>query len=182
MTRIEPVSGKADVAPEHHHVVDGVLETFGQVRGPFSMLLHSPNLAERLLPLVHFFRTGTTVAGKDLSLAILVAARQREGAYVWSRQVDLARRNGVREEAIDVVRRKADPAGLDHDERDIIVYARQLAETNRIEPAAFEALRATHDEQWLVELTAASCYYGMLSGVVSAFEVPAPEGGDVLPT
>lgn len=182
MTRIEPVSSKADVAPEHHHVVDGVLETFGQVRGPFSMLLHSPNLAERLLPLVHFFRTGTTVAGKDLSLAILVAARQREGAYVWSRQVDLARRNGVREEAIDAVRRKADPAGLDPDERDIIVYARQLAETNRIEPAAFEALRAEHDEQWLVELTAASCYYGMLSNLVSAFEVPAPEGGDVLPT
>jgi hypothetical protein len=33
-----------------------------------------------------------------------------------------------------------------------------------------------------VELTAASCYYGMLSGVVSAFEVPAPEDGDRLPT
>src|SRR5438093_13596555 len=108
MPRVSPITGKADVPAEHHAVVDGVLETFGQVRGPFSMLLHSPNLAERLLPLVHFFRSGTTVEGKDLSLAILVAARAREGAYVWSRQVDLARRNGVREEAIDLIRRKGD--------------------------------------------------------------------------
>jgi 4-carboxymuconolactone decarboxylase len=182
MSRIEPVSGKSDVAAEYHHVVDGVLETFGQIRGPFSMLLHSPQLAERLLPLVHFFRSGTTVAGKDLSLAILVGARARDGAYVWSRQVDLARRNGVREEAIDVVRRKGDPADLAPDERDIVVFARQLAETNRIDQAAFDALRARHDEQWLVELTAASCYYGMLSGVVSAFEVPAPDDGDRLPS
>ena len=182
MTRIKEIGGKSDVAAEHHHVVDGVVETFGQVRGPFSMLLHSPKLAERLLPLVHFFRSGTTVEGKDLSLAVLVAARQREGDYVWSRQVDLARRHGVREEAIDLIRRKGDPAELPPEERDIVVYARQLAETNRIDQAAFDVLRARHDEQWLVELTAASCYYGMLSGVVSAFEVPAPEDGDQLPT
>ena len=182
MARIKAITGKSDVAAEDHHVVDGVLETFGQIRGPFSMLLHSPRLAERLLPLVHFFRSGTTVAGKDLSLAILVAAREREGAYVWARQVDLARRNGVREEAIDLIRRQGDPADLSPDERDIVVYARQLARTNRVDPAAFEALRAKHDEQWLVELTAASCYYGMLSGVVSAFEVPAPDDGDRLPT
>jgi 4-carboxymuconolactone decarboxylase len=182
MARIKPIGGKSDVAAEYHHVVDGVLETFGQVRGPFSMLLHSPKLAERLLPLVHFFRSGTVVEGKDLSLAILVAAREREGAYVWVRQVDLARQNGVREEAIDLIRRKGDPAELPPEERDIVVYARQLAETNRVDGSAFEALRARHDERWLVELTAASCYYGMLSGVVSAFEVPAPEDGDRLPT
>src|SRR3712207_7471871 len=41
MARIKPISGKSDVAAEYHPVVDGVLETFGQVRGPFSMLLRS---------------------------------------------------------------------------------------------------------------------------------------------
>lgn len=181
MTRIKAIGGKQDVAAEHHHVVDGVLATFGQVRGPFSILLHSPKLAEILLPMVHFARSGSTVAGKDLSLAVLVATRAREGAYVWARQVDLARRNGVREEAIDLIRRKGDPSELPPDERDIVVYVRQLAETNRIDQAAFDALKSKHDEQWLVELTTASCYYGMLSNVVSAFEVPAPEGGDQLP-
>ncbi len=42
MPRVAPITGKSDVAAEHHGVVDGVLKVFGQVRGPFSMLLHSP--------------------------------------------------------------------------------------------------------------------------------------------
>ena len=61
MPRIAPVTGKADVRAEHQRVVDAVVETFGNVRGPFSMLLHSPPLAERLLPLVKFFREESVV-------------------------------------------------------------------------------------------------------------------------
>jgi len=48
--------------------------------------------------------------------------------------------------------------------------------------AAFDALKQRHDVQWLVELTVATNYYGFLSGVVSAFEVPPPPDGDKLPT
>ena len=59
-----------------------------------------------------------------------------EDYYVWARQVDAARRNGVREEAIDLIRRKGDPAELPPEEREIVVYARQLAETNRVDQAA----------------------------------------------
>ena len=102
MPRVAPITGKSDVPAEYHDVVDGVLQVFGQVRGPFSMLLHSPKLAERVLNLGNFFRSNdSVVAAKDRSLAILVAAREREGAYVWAAQVAAARRAGVREEAID---------------------------------------------------------------------------------
>ena len=45
MPRITPVTGKADVPAEYHGVVDDVLKVFGSIRGPFSMLLHSPKLA-----------------------------------------------------------------------------------------------------------------------------------------
>ena len=181
MTRVAPITGKADVPAEYHDVVDGVLEVFGQIRGPFSMLLHSPKIAERMLGFVRFFRTDCIVEPKDRSLAILVAVRERQGAYVWSAQVAAARRAGVREEAIDLIRAKGDPAQLPAAERDIVTYARQLVEHNRIDQVAFEALQHRHDVQWLVELTVATNYYGFLSGVVNAFEVPAPPDGDKLP-
>jgi hypothetical protein len=61
MPRIAPVTGKSDVQAEHHHVVDDVVKVFGGVRGPFSILLHSPELAERLLPLVTFNREKNVV-------------------------------------------------------------------------------------------------------------------------
>jgi 4-carboxymuconolactone decarboxylase len=181
MPRVAPISGKADVSPEYHEVVDGVLEVFGQIRGPFSMLLHSPKIAERMLSFVRFFRTDCMVEPKDRSLAILVAVREREGAYVWSAQVAAARRAGVREEAIDVIRQKGDPAQLTPEERDIVRYTRQLVQQNRVDQATFDALKNRYDVPWLVELTVAANYYAMLCGVVNAFEVSAPPDGDKLP-
>lgn len=182
MPRVAPITGKSDVAPEHHGVVDEVLKVFGNVRGPFSMLLHSPKLAERILAIGNFYRDDGIVAGKDRSLAILVGVRERHAAYVWSAQVNAARRAGVREEAIDVIRKKGDASKLTAEEREIITYAEQLFRTNKVEQAAFDALLKRHGVQWLVELTASANYYGILCGVVNAFEVPAPADGDKLPS
>src|SRR5213592_3449702 len=122
MPRIKPITGKADVSAEHHAVVDAVEKIFGGVRGPFSMLLHSPKLAERLLPLVTFFREDSVV--KLRSVAILAAVREREAAYVWAAQVGAARRNGLGDDVIDLLRAKGDASKLGPEERDIVNYVR----------------------------------------------------------
>src|SRR2546425_5013949 len=130
MPRVAPITGKADVAAEHHAVVDGVLKVFGQVRGPFSMLLHSPKLAERMLSIGNFYRDESVVEPKLRSLAILVAARERQGAYVWAAQVNAARRGGVCEEAIDLIRKKADPGKFPVAARRIGASARAATRSN----------------------------------------------------
>ncbi|HSF07393.1 MAG TPA: carboxymuconolactone decarboxylase family protein [Methylomirabilota bacterium] len=181
MARVAPITGKADMPAEHQAVVDGVLKVFGRVRGPFSMLLHSPKLAERMLPLVTFFRDEGVVEPALRSVATLAAVREREAKYVWAAQVAAARRNGVREEVIDLLRVQGDAGKLSADERDVVTYVRQLMRTNRIDQAAFDALAKRHPVQWLVELTATANWYAMLSGIVNAFEVDAPPDGDKLP-
>ena len=181
MPRVAPIIGKSDVPAAHHAVVDAVVNVFGNVRGPFSMLLHSPKLAERVLPLVTFFRDETIVEPTLRSVAILTAVREREAAYVWAAQVGAARRNGVREEVIDLIRAKGDPGKLSADEREIVTYTRQLMRENRIDQAVFDALAKRKSVQWLVELTAAANYFALLSGIVNAFEVAAPPDGDTLP-
>jgi 4-carboxymuconolactone decarboxylase len=181
MPRVAPVTGKSEVPAEHHAVVDKVVSVFGGVRGPFSMLLHSPKLAERVLGLVTYFRDESIVDPRLRSVGILTAVREREAAYVWAAQVAAARRNGVSEEIIDVLRAKGDPGTLPAPEREIVTYVRQLMRTNRTDQAAFDALRNRHGVQWLVELTAAANYFALLSGVVNAFEVAAPADGDKLP-
>lgn len=181
MPRVAPITGKSDVPAEHHAIVDAVPKVFGNVRGPFSMLLHSPRLAERVLPLVTFFRDDSLVEATLRSIAILTAVREREAAYVWAAQVGAARRNGLREEVIDLIRAKGDPGTLAAAERDIVTYVRQLMRTNRIDQAVFDALEKAHGAQWLVELTAVANYFAMLSGIVNAFEVAPPPDGDRLP-
>ena len=179
MPRLNPLTTKAALPAEHAHVADAVMKVFGHIRGPFSMLLHSPQLAERLLPLVSFVREDTIVEPKNLRFAaILTAAREREAAYVWAAQVEQARKNGIRAELIDLIRAKGDTEKLPADEREIVNFVRQLMRTNRADQAAFDSLKKKYSAQWLVELIAIANFFGFVSGICNAFEVQPPEGGD----
>src|SRR3989442_7578118 len=129
MPRLAPITGKADVPAEHHRVVDAVEKIFGGVRGPFSMLLHSPRLAERVLGLVTFFRDESVVEPKLRSVAILAAVRECEAAYVWAAQVRAARANGVGNDVIDVLRANGDSATLSAVDRGIVTYLRHVMRT-----------------------------------------------------
>src|SRR5260370_14537710 len=119
MPRVPPITGKADVPAQFHDVVDDVGGVFGQIRGPFSVLLHSPKLAEKMLQLVKFNRDESIVEPKLRSIAILAAVREKEAAYVWAAQVEAAQRAELPEATIDLLRAKCDPAALSQHERDI---------------------------------------------------------------
>src|SRR3979490_3010107 len=112
MPRVPPVTGKSDVPAEFHPVVDDVLSVFGQIRGTFSALLHSPPLAERMLQFVKFNRGGTVVEPRLLSHAILASVRERDANYVWAAQVGAARRAEVPEATIDIPRAQGGVASL----------------------------------------------------------------------
>jgi 4-carboxymuconolactone decarboxylase len=182
MPRVTPISDKSQVPEEHQHVAEDVLSVFGRIRGPFSMLLYSPQLAEKMLGMVKFNRDGCIVDGRLRSHAILAAVRERESAYVWSAQVGAARRAGVDEATIDLLRTQGDASALPDDERDIINLTRQLMRTNRCDYPAFNRLLAKYGTQWMVELIAIAHYFTVLSGVTNAFEVPVPPDGDQLPS
>jgi 4-carboxymuconolactone decarboxylase len=182
MPRVAPIAKPDDLPAEHRHVAEDVVKVFGGIRGPFSMMLHSPELAERMLQLVTFNRDKSVVDAPLRSLAILATVREREAAYVWAAQVGAARRGGLREEAIDLLRAKGDVAPLAPEERDIVTYARQLARTNKVDQAVFDRLKDKFGVKWLVEMTAAANYFGMLCGIVNPFEVPAAPDGAKLPS
>jgi 4-carboxymuconolactone decarboxylase len=180
MPRLEPITTKAALPPEHQHVADAVLEVFGHIRGPFSMLLHTPQLAQQLLPLVTFVRHGTIIE-KNLRFAgILTAAREHESEYVWAAQVEQARKNGIRKDLIDVIRARGDAASLPVEEGEIVSYVRQLVRAHRVDAAVFAPLKKKYSAQWIVELTATVSFFGFVSGICSALEVAPPEGGDKL--
>jgi len=178
MPRLDPITTKAELPAEHQPVADAVLKVFGHIRGPFAMLLHSPKLAEQLLPLVTFVREGSIIEPNLRFAGILTAARERDAEYVWAAQVEEAQKNGIRRELIDLIRAEGDPASLRAPERDVVVYVRQLMRTNRVDPAAFDALQKEHSAQWLVELTAIVNFFAFVAGICNAMEVSAPAGGD----
>jgi len=51
MPRVASITSKADLPAEHHAVAEAVLKVYGDIRGPWTMLLHSPKLTEKMLPI-----------------------------------------------------------------------------------------------------------------------------------
>lgn len=180
MPRVTPISAKSDVPAEHHAVVDTVLKTFNRIRGPYSMLLHTPLLAKHFIGVVNFMREESIVDAKSRTLAALTAASERGGYYVWAAQTEGARKIGVREEAIELIRAKGDPAKLPEDERHVVSFAQQLMRKSNVDKPTFDALHKQHGTKWMVELTAMTGYFGALCNIVTTFDVPVPEDGDKL--
>lgn len=178
MPRINPITAKSEVAADGHAAADAVLTVFGHIRGPFSVLLHSPALAAQLVPMVGFVRDDTIVEPELRFVAILAAARECNAPYVWAAQVAQARKHHIRESLIDHIRAQGDPAQLPAEERDIMIYTLQLVRTHRVEQAVFDALQKQHSTQWLVEFTAILNFFVFVSGIANAFEVAVPADGD----
>ena len=180
MPRLAPITSKSALPADHQDIADAVVQVFGHIRGPFSMLLHSPQLAERLLPLVTFVREESIVEPRLRFAAILTAACESNADYVWAAQVEQARKNGIPADFIELIRTKGDTAGLAGDERNVVLYVRQLVREKRVDATTFDALEKKFSAQWLVELTAIVSFFGFVSGICNAFEVAPPAGGDLL--
>ena len=182
MPRATPISDKSQVPADAHHIAEDVISVFGRIRGPFSVFLNSPKLAEKMLALVKFNRSDCIVEPRLLSHAILAAVREKESAYVWSAQVGAAQRAGVDPKTIDILRAKGDVSHLPDDERDIVNLTRQLMRTNRADYPVFNRLLGKYGAQWVTELIAVAHNFTVLCGVTNAFEVAVPPEGDQLPS
>lgn len=181
MPRIKMISDKADIPENQHAEFDAIVEVLHGVRGPFSILLHSPGLAQKVMQAGAQVRLGSTLTMAERETAVLSVAREKDATYEWAAHVKAGRNAGIREEVIEAIRRRQDLSGLEPDERDIISFVRQLLRTNKVEDSLFEALRARHGDRWLVELTATIGQYQYIAAMTGAFGVEAAPDADQLP-
>lgn len=181
MPRVTPITTKEQVAPEHRPVFDAVAEGRGSVRGPFSIMMYSPQMCDRVLNTSTFLRFQSSVKPREGELAIIATAREKDCPFVWAAHVTLARKAGTREEAIGVVRDRKDASGLAPDERAIVSYVRQLLRNNRVDQAVFDALKDRYGVPWVVELTGIIGHYGLVTGLLNAFEMAPPPDAEQLP-
>src|SRR5262249_8799847 len=103
MARLEQITQKAQLAPEWHALYDRIAPSRGSGGGPYSILLHSPRIAEKVDALSQSLRTESELTPAEFVLAALGVARVRDCRFVWSVQAPAARRAGVSEAAIAAI-------------------------------------------------------------------------------
>lgn len=181
MPRIDLITDKNQIPPERHAEFDAIVEVLHAVRGPFSVLMHSPGLAQKVMQAGAQVRLGSTLTPAERELIIIAVSREKDAAYEWASHVRTGRTVGLREEAIEAVRHNHDVSQLEPDERDIVLFVRQLLQTNRVDQPLFDALRARKGDRWLVELAATIGQYQYISAINNTFEIQPAADADQLP-
>ena len=179
--RITPITQRDQVPEEHRPIFDAVAEGRGSVRGPFSILMHSPVFCRRHLDVGSYLRFKSQVKADSKVLAIIATAREKDCPYVWAAHAPAARKAGVSDAAITAVRDRGDLASLPATERDVADYVRQLLRTNAVAQPLFDRLRTQYGVPWLVELTCLIGHYGIVTGILNAFEVAPRPDAEQLP-
>lgn len=175
------ITEKSQIAEDQYAEYDRIVEILHRVGGPFGVLMYSPGLAQKVCEAGAWVRLHSTLSQPERELTIIAVAREKDAAYEWASHVRTGRTVGLREEAIEAVRNRADVSGLEPDERDIITFVRQLLRNNRVEQDLFDELVKRHGERWLVELAATVGQYQYISAINTTFDLqPAPDA-DQLP-
>ena len=181
MSRVPIITSKDQVPADKASVVDSIASSRGQISGPFSVLLNSPEVAGRAAHLGAYIRFESTLDPADRELAIISTSREFDCDYEWSAHRGLALESGVRPEAVDVVAQRGPLDALTDDEAVIVSYARELFRSKRVSDATFDAAKARFGDQGVTELTATMGYYGMLACALNAFQVEPAAGAPRLP-
>ncbi len=171
-----PTVKREELAPEDQAIWDRVATSRGSVRGPMALLMHHPALSGLVAEVGAQIRFRGVLSGADRELAILAAGREVEATYEWAAHEPLGLEEGVRPEAIEVLRHQRPTTDLQPREALIVDTVRALYRQHRIPAELYARAEAELGRQPLVELVVLSGYYGMIGFVLNAFEAELPDG------
>ncbi|MDO8672726.1 MAG: hypothetical protein Q7O66_15045 [Dehalococcoidia bacterium] len=181
MARLPEIKSRADLPEDKQHIIDDITEEQGRLGMPFTLLLHSPEVAARASHLRKYLFFDTVLPPFDKNLGLLVAARECDWQYGWGIITNWCRESGCREEAIDVVANRRSLDSLAEEEAVIVAYGREMLVDHRVSDATFEAARARYGDQGLTELTTILGFYTMVGCTLNAFGVEARPDRERLP-
>ena len=169
-----PNPQREDLSAEWQQTWDQIWQTRSPGQGPQSVLMHVPPLAVRVAQQGDYLRFHGLLPAADRELAMLATGREVEARFEWQAHEPLARKEGVRPEAIEAVRSKGSVEGLTPHERVIVEVVRSLYRQRRIPDELFQRALAELGKERLVELVALAGHYGLLGFILNGFEVDLP--------
>lgn len=179
MARLPYITSKDQVPPDGQAAFDSIVASRGSVHGPFTMFLHSPEIAGRVAHLGEYVRFQGSLDMRVRVLAAMTVAREYEAMYVWGAQTGGARRQNVPESTITAIRENRSD-GIPAEDLQIVEFTRTLLRKHRVDDATADAMRNRFGNDEFIQFTGAIGYYAMLCMTVNACELEAAEGAEVL--
>jgi 4-carboxymuconolactone decarboxylase len=175
-----PLPRRDELSVEAQEIYDRLANPSGGnlrgLRGPGGIQLHSPELSRRSRPLNHYLRFESELGGRVRELAILTTARELDSQFEWAAHEGEARREGISDEAIDIIRDRGDLDGLDEQDAIVIQLGREIFGNRTVCAATFAQALSHFGRCALVDLVALMGNYAATAALLTAFDMQLDPG------
>src|SRR5215468_1580361 len=110
--------------------------------GPYSLIAHMPEMAQRLEALRTYLRGEASLAQNLQELVMLTVAREMNCGFIWYAHAAAARQAGVRNDVVDNIRERRPLSNLDPAEQTVVDFTRELLQSRRVSRPTFDAATA----------------------------------------
>ncbi len=148
----------------------------GEVRGPFNVLLRSPELMSSVQKVGEYLRFRCELDRRIAEMATLIAARHWTQLYEWQAHHPLALKAGLKPEIAQAIAEGRRPTGMAKDEEVVYDLLTEALQNKSVSDATYDRGVEQFGERNLVDLLAIAGYYAMLAMLLNVARTPLPEG------
>lgn len=176
--RVPLLAGHDDLAPKDQHFLDRVIRSRGWISPAFGLLLHTPDVAERIAAIGEFFLYETILPPGPKALAWLITARELDCNYAWVPGLAAARAAGLDAGLIETIEHGKPIVRATDEEKAVSEFCYQLLRGNHhVSDAMYDAVVSRLGVKNAVQLSTAVGYIAMMSLIVNPFEIPTVTDG-----
>lgn len=150
-----------------------------QVRGPFGVMLRSPEVMLRAKAMGDYLRFKSTIPPRLNEFAIIITARHWTQNYEWQAHRPLAEKAGLKPEIAQAVAEGRRPTGMAADEEIVYDFCTELHVNRGVSDATYARALAQFGEQGIIDLTAVNGYYTFNAMLMNVAQTPLPPGAKV---
>ncbi len=151
----------------------------GTVIEPYRLLLHSPELADRVQSLGTHARFDSSLSKRLSELAILIVARKWNSTFEWYHHVRDGLAAGVSASEIEAISQSERPDFDDPRAAAVHDFCTEMLIDQAVDQATFERAIETLGTEGVVDLVGILGHYGLLAMLLNAFEVAAPGEAEI---
>ena len=144
--------------------------------GPYSPLLRSPVLGQRMFDLLYYLRWNTSVPLRLNEMAILIVGRQWRSQVEWFAHAPIAAKAGLPAEIIADLKANKRPQTMKDDEAVVYDFVTELTTTHKVSDETFARAKRILGEQQVVDLTTVAGTYVTVAMLLAMAEEGVPAG------
>ena len=166
-----------DMTPQQKTMIDHLLAgERGGARGPFNVLLRSPEVGDLAQQFGGAMRFHTALP-KDISETIIIMnGRYWMAQFEWTAHKAAALANGVKPAIVDAIATGKRPAGMSAAMEVAYNFIDELLTTHQVTDSTFQAAKETYGERGVVDITGLSGWYGLVSMALNVDRYPLDPG------